>query len=83
MEILNQAIKGTQEVVEGNLVTGKVKQLWKEAARILPGVDSKNDFRSLIKVSKGTYDKALDKFFGKANNQPTVANIQHTVDAGD
>ena len=33
MEILNQAIKGSQEVVEGNLVTGKVKQLWKEAAQ--------------------------------------------------
>ena len=83
MEILNQAIKGTQDVVEGNVVTGKVKQLWKEAARILPGVDSKNDFRSLIKVSKGSYDKALDKFFGKAASQPTVANIQQTVDAGD
>jgi hypothetical protein len=83
MEILNQAIKGSQEVVEGTLVTGKVKQLWKEAARILPGVDSKNDFRSLIKVSKGDYDKALGKFFGKANNQPTLANIRHSVDAGD
>jgi len=83
MEILNQAIKGTQEVVEGNVVTGKVKQLWKDAARILPGVDSKNDFRSLVKVSKGSYDKALDKFFGKAHRQPTVANLQQTVDAGD
>jgi hypothetical protein len=83
MEILNQAIKGTQDVVEGNVVTGKVKQLWKEAARILPGVDSKNDFRSLIKVSKGAYNDALDKFFGNAGKQPTVANIRQTVDAGD
>jgi hypothetical protein len=83
MEILNRAIKGTQEVVDGNVVTGKVKQLWKEAAGILPGVDSKNDFRSLIKVSKGVYNNALDKFFGKADKQPTVANIQQTVDAGN
>ncbi|MHA4847837.1 hypothetical protein ACX0G7_26965 [Flavitalea antarctica] len=83
MEILNQAIKGTQEIVDGNVVTGKVKQLWKEAARILPGVDSKNDFRSLIKVSKGAYNNALDMFFGNADKKPTVANIKQTVDAGD
>jgi len=83
MEILSQAIKGTQEVVDGNVVTGKVKQLWREAANILPGVDSKNDFKSLVKVSKGTYSKALDAFFGKANKSPTVANLQQTVDAGD
>jgi len=76
MEILNEAIKGTQEVADGNLVTGKVKQLWKEAARILPGVDSKNDFKSLVKISKGTYEKALDQFFGKSHKQPTLANMQ-------
>jgi hypothetical protein len=83
MEILSQAIKGTQEVVDGNVITGKVKQLWREAASILPGVDSKSDFKSLVKVSKGTYSKALDVFFGKDNKSPTVANMQQTVDAGD
>jgi hypothetical protein len=76
MEILNEAIKGTQQVAEGNLVTGKVKQLWREAARILPGVDSKSDFKSLVNVSKGSYDEALDQFFGKAHKQPTLANMQ-------
>jgi hypothetical protein len=74
--LLNEAIKGTQQVADGTAESGKVKQLWKEAARILPGVDSKNDFRSLIKVSRGTYDKALDHFFGKAGSQPKLENIQ-------
>jgi hypothetical protein len=78
--ILNEAIRGTREVVDGSLVSGKVKQLWKEAARILPGVDSKSDFKSLIKVSRGSYDKALDDFFGKASRQPKVVNIAAPVE---
>jgi hypothetical protein len=74
--LLNEAIRGTRQIAGGTAESGKVKQLWKEAARILPGVDSKNDFRSLIKVSRGTYDKALNHFFGKAGSQPKIENIQ-------
>ncbi len=76
LEILTDAIKGTQGLADGNETTGKVKQLWKEAAKLLPGVDSKNDFRSLIKVSGSSYNKALSQFFGKTDRQPTLSNMQ-------
>jgi hypothetical protein len=76
LKILTEAIKGTQGLADGNESTGKVKQLWKEAAKLLPGVDSKNDFRSLIKVSGSSYNKALKQFFGKTDRQPTLSNMQ-------
>jgi hypothetical protein len=81
--LLNEAIRGTQEVADGTAASGKVKQLWKEAARILPGVDSRTDFKSLIKVSRGTYDKALNHFFGKAGSQPKLENIHSPAKTGN
>jgi hypothetical protein len=74
LAILTEAIKGTQDVAEGITASGKVKQLWKEAAHILPGVDSKNDFRSLARVSKSSYKRALDQFFGRTEKKTELAD---------
>ncbi|MET0244400.1 MAG: hypothetical protein ABW174_13065 [Flavitalea sp.] len=74
--ILTEAIKETQDAVNGGNITAKVRDLWKEAARIVPGIDSGDEFKSLVQVSKKSYNKALDQFYGNAEKQHTVVDVK-------
>jgi hypothetical protein len=78
-KILNQVLQETKNLAEGLEAGVNVKELWKKAANILPGLDSKNDFKSLVKVTKGEYDKAINQFFGKGDNNPIVESLETLV----
>lgn len=73
--LLNDAVEKAKSVADGASITAKIKEVWEQAAKMLPGVNAENDFKALAKVSKESYNRALDQFYGKTDNRPVVENI--------
>ncbi|RYZ42864.1 MAG: hypothetical protein EOP49_28095, partial [Sphingobacteriales bacterium] len=73
--LLNDALDKAKLVADGAAISAKIKEVWEQAAKLLPGVNAENDFKALAKVSKVSYNSALDRFYGKTDNRPVVKNI--------
>lgn len=77
--ILINAIEATEKVANGDLPKVKVRNIWKKAASIIPGVDSKKDFMSLVHIEQGEYSTIMNKLTADAKELPTLKNIQQTI----
>jgi DNA polymerase III delta prime subunit len=79
VNVLQSALDATEKLAKGDLSKAEVKNIWQEAERVVPGIDSKTDFQSLVNMQKGGYEKVMNQFFKKDEETPTITKLQETI----